>query len=455
MEPPSHFLLLRGVKSLLRCDDAEVVSGIARYVISQRGSLRLLSGLIERTGKTPLPALVALFGGLVSFLEVQNLDRWEGAVWIARLGQERRAIQAMIETSSPQVPASLWTELPFRRRPYAAALSAPAVSLKIGLTASRRIFRMARRMHRRFQFFKVLRVVELVAYYTRYLHVFQHGRFALAVTSNHSNPHGIAFNLAARKCGVPIVLISHGMPVRPVARLSFDLGVVHCEAARQTYLEEGCQLKSALVHGRQQDHSPMPDGPLPEQLAVGIFLCKDVNEQRLRDVVECLLGCHWVSSILVRPHPTNLWSGLDAWIASRNDGRLRRSSGSSVSTDLAHSDIVLAGNSSVLVEAVTAGRPSAYVPGLDYGSHDLHRFVATGLIYPIADEQLSEHVAGHGCQRYDSLNFEEMLRFYQRPDWSTVLRQFANIDEDAALVAARVGAAIHELATKTRPEGKS
>lgn len=85
----------------------------------------------------------------------------------------------------------------------------------------------------------------------------------------------------------------------------------------------------------------------------------------------------------------------------------------------------------MLIETVTAGRPSGYVPGLDYGAPDMHAFVARGLIYPIDDE----------------LNFdpEAMLRFYLRPEWPTVLRHFVNISEDEASVKAQVGDAIREL----------
>src|SRR5262249_29869402 len=186
-----------------------------------------------------------------------------------------------------------------------------------------------------------LRVIELIAFYARYLSIFRNGRFGLAVTSNHSNPHGIAFNLAARKCGVPVVLITHGMPVRPVARLSYDLAVVPFEAARQTYLEAGCRMNRVLVHGRRQDYAPMPAGSLPQLLTVGIFLCKDVNEERLRALLDRLLNHSRVSRILIRPHPTNLWTGLDAWIASRNDSRVRRTLTASVFRDLAHSAIAL------------------------------------------------------------------------------------------------------------------
>src|SRR5262245_48760216 len=424
------WLLCRGIKSLLRCDEAEVISGIARYVVSQHLGLRLLSALIERSRRTLFPALIALLGGLRSFLAVRQSISAQpcapsgGAVWVARLGNERRALEPLVRS----FPEMNWTELKFCWLPDVVSLA--ALVLHLG-AASRRLLRMARLLDRRYEFFKTLRVIELIAYYKRYLGAFKNSRFGLAVTSNHSNPHGIAFNLAARKCGVPVVLITHGMPVRPIARLSYDLAVVHCEAARQAYLEAGCRIDRVFVHGRRQDYAPMPACSPPGRLAVGIFLCKEVNEERLRSLVERLLGDPRVSRILVRPHPTNLWTGLDAWIDALNDRRLQRASGGSVSRDLEASDVVLAGNSSVLVEAVTAGRPSGYLSDLDYGSPDLHEFVARGLIYPIDGE----------------LGFDPdaMFHFYQRPGWTDALRFFANIDEDEKSVAARVGAAMREL----------
>jgi hypothetical protein len=163
--------------------------------------------------------------------------------------------------------------------------------------------------------------------------------------SSHSNPHGIAFNLAARRCGVPTVLITHGMPVRP--------------------------------------------------------------------------------------HPKNLFAEFDAWLALLNDSRVRRSFSESVFRDLDESDVVLGGNSSVLIEAVVAGRPGVYVTGLDCGSPDFHKFVASGLIYAI-DAELN-------------FDFDEMLCFYQRPEWLSILRFFANIDEDESIVAKRITTAIGQL----------
>jgi hypothetical protein len=97
--------------------------------------------------------------------------------------------------------------------------------------------------------------------------------------------------------------------------------------------------------------------------------------------------------------------------------------------DAKNLDVVFGGNSSVLVEAVTAGLPSAYLDDLDHGCPDLHGFVAGGLIYRgEVDPDLNE-----------------MLRFYQRPGWQETLRRFANIDADDSTVFAATVRAISDI----------
>jgi len=419
----SGWELYCGVKNMLRCDEAEVVHGIADYVVSQHRSLRLLSNAIERTRNTPVPGVIALIGWLRCFLSVRPGQRNDGAVWIARLSNERRAIERML----PFAQDLHWTELKFQSRPDTTALRA--------LTKHhwpRRIFKLVRRLRRRHDFFKVLRVVEFTGYYTRYLEIFQNSSFNLAVMSSHSNPHGLAFNLAARKCGVPVVLITHGMPIRPVARLVYDVAVVHCEFARRVYAEEGSRMNRALTHGRRQDYISMAR-QLPKQLKVGIFLCKDVNEKCLQAIVKRLLSEPNVSSIRIRPHPKNLWLGLKDWIAAQQDPRLGITANDSVFQDVKSVDIVLGGNSSVLIDAVTAGRPGGYVTDLDHGPHDLHRLVECGLIYPMQDNWTPD----------------SMLLFYQQPGWLNVLRLFANIDEHEETVAMQMASTMRQLAMKS------
>lgn len=424
------WLLGHGIKNILRCDEAEVVSGIATYVMTQHRVLGSGSELMERTRQTPLPSIAALLGFMTRFLEVHEGEPGADVVWVARLGNERRAIERTIAA----LPGLDWTELKLFRPPDLAGLRALVRLFRLG---PRRILKVARMLHRKHEFFKVLRAVELVGYYARYLSLFRKSHYKLAVMSSHSNPHGIAFNLAARRCGIPVVLITHGMPVRPVARLQYELTAVHCEAARRTYVEEGCRLGSVFLHGRKQ-HQRKMIATLPDQIAVGIFLCKDVNEGLLRALVAQFMRDPRISQVLLRPHPKNLWRGLDAWVESRNDSRLIRSLGGPIFPDLEKVDFVLGGNSSVLIDAVISGRPAAYVPGLDYGAEDMHQFVQRGLIYSMTEKR---------NQTEFDFDPENMLGFYQRPEWQSVLRMFANIDEDEATVLSRIAAEMRQLAS--------
>lgn len=425
----SGAFLYRGIKNLLRCDEAEIVEGIAHYVISQHRGLRMFAFLADRSRNSIVPGLIAMIGWLRSFLSVRLPEGREGAAWIARLSNERRAIEPLVSLA----PDLRWTEVKFCSLPNVGSLKALTSSFGV-----RRLLRVVRTLHKRHQFFKVLRVVEFIAYYARYRDIFQNSQFSLAVMSSHSNPHGIAFNLAARANKIPVALISHGMPICPVARLSYDLAVVHCEAARQTYFEQGCRIDSVFTHGRRRRYGPMPVGSPPRSFAVGIFLCKDVNDAILRALVSQLLLQSEVSHILVRPHPKNLWVGVNEWATSHVGSRLTVSSGQTVFSDIEMCDVVFGGNSSVLIDAVTAGKPTGYVAGLDHGPYDVHRFLKCGLIYPV-DERRGQF----------TWTADEMWRFYQRPEWLNVLRLFANIDEDEGSVAAQAISTMRQLTLKS------
>ena len=424
-EVPPAWLLRRGIRELARCDGAEVVLGLVDFMYAQHGVLRALSAIVEGTRRTVLPSLITVLGAIKAMLLVRPPARDDGVLWVARLANERRVLQAL----PPRTPGLAWSETRLGWRPQLREL--PALARTIASTVPR-LVRLGRRLHRRQPSFQVLRAMELAGYYVRYLQLFRRGRYALAVMSSHSNPHGIAFALAARRAGVPVVLVTHGMPVRPVARLSFALAVVHCEDARRTYEAEGCRMQRVLVHGRRQHLAPMPVGPLGDALTVGVFLCKDVRPERLRALVESLLASGRVARVRLRPHPYNMWKGFAAWIAERDDARVQVSAGGSVFGDIDRCDVVLAGNTSVHIEALLAGRPSAFVPGLDHGGGDLHRLVERGLVYALDD----------GLR----LDPEAVSDFYGRPEWPAVLRLFANVDEDDATVAARAAAIMRELA---------
>jgi hypothetical protein len=143
------------------------------------------------------------------------------------------------------------------------------------LSDLRRTAKFARRLIRRHGVFRALRAVELVAYYRRYVQLLDSRPFALAVMSSHSNPHGIALNAAAGRFGIPVVLITHGMPVRPIARLDYELAILECEASRHVYVDAGCRMRRTVIKCRGTEYLPLPKRWPESWSRVAICLSKD------------------------------------------------------------------------------------------------------------------------------------------------------------------------------------
>jgi hypothetical protein len=418
--PNAHSALHAGMTALIACDSGEVVSGIVGFVVSQHRALRLLSRGLARADGSALAAALIVLNGVRCYAGVQPRGRGKSVV-AARRPNERRAVAGL----QRMLPERRWTDLAFEWRflPVCAALASLWPS---AIRDGRRSLRLARRLNRRYGVFRALRVVELFAYYRRYCELFAQRPFELAVMSSNSNPHGIALNLAARRFDVPIVLVTHGMPVRPLARLDYDLTMVECEASRRVYEEEGCGMGRTVVKSRKAEFAPMRLCRPPDGLRVGVFLSKDPVEERVMSCVRSLLADSQVAEVRVRPHPVNLWPGLAARMASLGDRRISVRSGTSLAADLAQCDLILAGNSTVLLDAVVSGCPAGYVRGFDHGPYDVQSFVRDGLI----------------CE---STDFEAIARFYKRDGWPAILRHYADVDRDEADVARLMRAAVNDL----------
>src|SRR3954471_22662991 len=425
---PARAAILRsGVKNLLRCDAGDVVAGIVSFVLTQRRSLRLAAAVLMRARETLVADAIMLLNGMRCFVGVHYAGGGgEAAITVARRSNEQRAIATLIRFA----PDQPWSDFVFDRRPQAVLAALPELARTAWTW--RRIARISRIVSRRHDAFRAYRVVELLFYYERYVGLFANRRFRIAVMSSHSNPHGIALNLAARRFGVPVVLITHGMPITPIARLDYDLAIMECEASADVYRRAGCRLGRVIIKSRRNDYRPMfPRRSPAGAWRVGIFLSKDPAQECVVSLLRSLLRNVNVQRILVRPHPVNLWSGLAGCLTAMNDLRIRLSVGKSILDDVRACDFVLAGNSTVHVDAIVAGKPACYVRGLDHAPYDVQSFVRDRLVYEL--------------EQPDRLDPADVWRFYARPEWIDVLRRYADIDRDEADVGRCVRAAVREL----------
>jgi hypothetical protein len=430
--PSPSFCLYHGIKQLMVCDGGDVVAGIVNFVMSQHRGLRL----VERATRSGNPLAIAVIL-LNAFRCVVGVD-WAGngaVVIAARRPNERREVARL----KRMIPDRDWTEVVFGWRPLSMASAGGRLFRTIVFDCPRAA-RLARRLCRRYRVFPALRVMELVAYDRHYSDLLAARPFQLAVMSSHSNPHGIALNLAATQRGVPVVLITHGMPVRPIARLDYDLAILECEASRQVYEGAGCRMKYVVIKSRQRDYAPMRI-PLPSNaLTAGVFLSKDPAEAKIIRCLRLLLADSRVTRVLIRPHPVNLWTGLTACVASLGDPRLIVQGSGSLPDDLRFCDLVFAGNSTVLLDAVVAGRPGCYVRGFDHGPYDVQTFVRDELIYEWIP-QYPIDVAG-------------IETFYRRTGWPSVLRRYADVDRGEEDVRSAVRAAVNRLAPPRATSGE-
>ena len=419
--------LLTGVRGQIVCDGGAVVAGIVDFVVSRSRSLRLLAGLAERSA-TVATALIVV--NAVRCFAGVRCPPGGGALVVARRPNERREVDALRRL----IPDLTWTPVAFDWRP--AAMLAAFQTFRRPLSDLRRTARLARRLVRRFGVFRALRAVELIAYYRRYVQLLDSRPFTLAVMSSHSNPHGIALNTAARRSGIPVVLTTHGMPVRPIARLDYELAIHECEASLRVYVDAGCRMNHTVVKSRRAEYRSLPQ-PWPQSWGrVAICLSKDPVVDRVLACVRALIGDPRTQQVLIRPHPINLWDGLTDAVASLGDARVIAQSSSRLLDDIRACDLVLGGNSTVLLDALVAGTPACYVRGLDHGPHDVQDFVRDGLVYELP--QLSPIDAG------------AMARFYSRREWPAILRRYAAVDLSPDDVACALRSALSGTTSSLR-----
>lgn len=387
----SRDTLLYGLQTQLAADGAETTQQIARFLLEQRRGLRLLDRALRYDS---FAKAFAVGNAARCALRMTERGPSGGVLAFSYRANERRAtdeVHAMLDM--PWCDIELAASLGFELEP-------------------RRLARIAGMLARRYEPFRMLRAVEMLAFHARLSSMLE--RYRVAVMSSYSNPWGIALNVAARRRGMPIVLVMHGMPQWPVPRLDYDLAIVNNRAAHETLVRAGCRIDRVIVKSGLAHYRPIKS--LPAIPTVGVLLSKDPDPARVRAVIDELAP----RPVIVRKHPANLWDGVDALASDR----VSISTLPSSLDDVRRCDVVIAGNSSVHVDAVTAGVPSVYVRDLDRAGDDILGFVRDGLI----------------CDDLDTVQ-----AFYARPTWRAALGKHVNLEQDQAAVAAETRAAFQEL----------
>lgn len=420
--PPGS--LRRGIATQIRNDSSPMVSEIVKYVLAERRAVRWLNAGLRSTSATRLPDYFAVANGMRCFASMRPVGTAGGVLACARRENELRAVKNLRE-SLGGLP---WSDIKFGFRGALEPLGSGAG----GIRHFARTARLARDLRRRHDMFHVLRALELVFYYDRIGQILDGGRYRVAVMSSYSNPWGIALNLAAHRRGIPVVHVMHGEPVWPVPRLDYELAVVNNKASYELLLRAGCRINRVVVRSATSRYRPLPLALPRRNLTVGLFLSKQPRKDSVLAWIRSLLRTGGVESIRLRPHPANLWAGISAALEEFPADRVTLSDGSAAD-DLRRCDLVIAGNSSVHIDALTTGVHTVYSRDLDHSAGGGLSLVADGLVFEACD-------IGAGAMRTD-----DILRFYGTPQWASGFRRHVNLDQDDAEVAGETRSAFNEL----------
>ena len=110
--------------------------------------------------------------------------------------------------------------------------------------------------------------------------------------------------------------------------------------------------------------------------------------------------------------------------------------GNSLDEEIAACDLIICGNSGVAMNALSGGRPVAYLDTLDGLNFDYNGFVESGLIC---------HVTGWSDDIYRRLR-----TFYERPEWRDVMRSYdASYESDLAALKRSAGETVRPYLSPT------
>lgn len=411
---PRH--LLSGLRRQLENDATPAVREIVRHVLAERPAVRILDRTLQSLSGTGVPSWFAALNGARCRVRLRSSGPGGGVLACLRRPNERRAGE-WLRHELGDVP---WADVRFDLR---AAHRALGKARHTG-TQLRRTARFARTMGETEDAFHVLRAVELLAYYAALGELLDSGRHRAAVTSSYSNPWGIALNLAARARGVPVAHVMHGVALDPVPRLDHDALILNDPASAEVFRRAGCRIGTTIVKSAGAEvTSPraIPKGGV----AVGVLLSKETAHDHLHRLIAGLLRRSDVASIAIRPHPSGVGAATVASLAARASGRVVISSGP-LRDDLARADVIVAGRSSVHIEALLSGVPSIHDPAIDSSAAAGLTFLSDGTVFVSDDAARADFARASG--------------FYARPEWRERLRRHGNVIESPGEVRGQLRA---------------
>lgn len=392
---------------IVRAMETSATRGAVFAEIKQKNPLYgLVDALYSRAGARTLQPLLLFAYMLKSVLSLGPFDAEEAdAVSISNFDNERHSVDRL----SILVPEARIHGLSLTRGHLFGRGQLRAACRMLG--SAPRIWPFLSRLVRSHSFMPSARIASALAFYIRFVRLFaEHPGLAAAVVASNYSPEAVGLAAAAHRMGRRVIYINHA-PVPANAALVppvlADCAVFYGDAVKKTYERRSrCTAEVALIG---QPWTARPMEWRDEVRTVGIFLTALTRGDVVARLVSAIRASHPAARILIRNHPVALLK-TDFSDLRNQHGNIEVTIGKPLEEEIAACDLIVCGNSGVAMNALSGGRPVAYMDALDRLTFDYIGFVENGLMC---------HVKAWTGDIYDQLR-----AFYGKPEWQGVMRSY-------------------------------
>ena len=354
------------------------------------GTLKLIIKAINRATQLDIEEGTMTFAG-----------RGEGPAFI----RERKYLQSLMPN---EVFASS-----LRRRGFATKAALTASLFVQVLPVFRRLLRLSKRLkaNKRLSAADKENFFLCVVEYLVYLYIFtqKKRRPKGVVADSLISPRGLALVGAAMRERIPTIYIMHGA-CKPVfsgihiPTFSVDL---HLMKSRAMCDAVGLKLRPGqriAFYGLPGKNAPMRH--VPDNLHVlGLCLAYGLKREELESILRAVIDRLKPEKIIARFHPRD--SLLETF---QMDGVQLSPREESVQKFADGCDVILAGNTSAVLDILKCGCPVLYVPSLDDYGRDIYGFVSKMLVL--------------GFDTFDEISVEKTRDFYTDSEWKSRMVYF-------------------------------
>ncbi|MFC1666681.1 hypothetical protein ACFL0P_02250 [Candidatus Omnitrophota bacterium] len=352
-------------------DNTDFKRNLFLVYIKKKKSLFVLYRLIEKLKDGFFGSIAVLSFYLITYLFIrfpQNRKR----ISMAQLKTEKKSYGDIFGGNGNKI-GLIYPSL---------LISFSSIRPLVGRFLSKRImhdFRILGVILKRYDLFIALRAIQYLAYYDRFNFQIDKKSTDMIIVFTDGNPHGRALMQLAHSKNIKMCFVSHGEPNEPVLPIYCDLIYLLGERSSFRYKKVKSRFKKVLYHGHKDAFKKIREIEFKTNLRIGIFLSKSTILDNVIKLTYLLNKAFRCEAILIRRHPNMDLSKREEKTLLKNS-KVQISNGRSIDRDIEKSDFILAGDSTVHVDALLRGCPSFYYRDLEEDFFDRYGYVKEGLI---------------------------------------------------------------------------